>query len=213
MTDSAATLVPNISQIVAPVIMISACGLLCATLYSRLVAVATRIRDFQRERLKEIERFAAIREEDRETGVSAVSRIWLDELNAQLPRLMFRAIVTTVILILFLLCILCMILCSMVLAFNVLFPNLAVREGVPVGLFVFGAGLMVLGVVLALVELILAIQPLNGQHHFINKVQEIEVGWLFAKNIAERYSEKAPMLSQQDMPRLSHSVELGRMSI
>src|ERR1700722_2499399 len=40
-----------ISVSVAPVVIISACGLLCLAFYNRLAAIVSRLRAFQRERL------------------------------------------------------------------------------------------------------------------------------------------------------------------
>ncbi len=49
--------IPNWSQVislaVAPVVIISACGLLCLTFYNRLAFVVGRLRNLQRERLLE----------------------------------------------------------------------------------------------------------------------------------------------------------------
>src|SRR3954471_7414505 len=42
-----------ISAGVGPIIVISACGLLCSTFYNRMTNVITRLRAFQRERLAE----------------------------------------------------------------------------------------------------------------------------------------------------------------
>src|SRR5439155_5458231 len=42
-----------ISAGVGPIIVISACGLLCLAFYNRLAAVVTRLRSFHRERLHE----------------------------------------------------------------------------------------------------------------------------------------------------------------
>ena len=135
--------------------------------------------------------------------MSAVARIWLDELNSHIPRLLFRAKVTTVALVFFLLCILTMILCSLVLAFSVLLPEIELHDQVPVTLFVIGATSMIIGVCICIVELILAVAPLTSQHQFINKVQDIEIGWLVQSNVLEKYSDKAPMLSPRE--RISHS--------
>src|SRR3569833_1091681 len=44
-----------ISTGVGPIIVISACGLLCLAFYNRLAAVVTRLRSFHRERLHEQE--------------------------------------------------------------------------------------------------------------------------------------------------------------
>src|SRR3954447_10075072 len=47
-----------ISTGVGPIIVISACGLLCLAFYNRLAAVVTRLRSFHRERLHEQEALA-----------------------------------------------------------------------------------------------------------------------------------------------------------
>src|SRR3954467_3559041 len=47
-----------ISAGVGPIIVISACGLLCLAFYNRLAAVVTRLRAFDRERLHEQEALA-----------------------------------------------------------------------------------------------------------------------------------------------------------
>src|SRR5881392_2580958 len=47
-----------ISAGVGPIIVISACGLLCLAFYNRLAAIVTRLRGFQRERLHEQESLA-----------------------------------------------------------------------------------------------------------------------------------------------------------
>src|ERR1700734_448833 len=47
-----------ISSAVVPVVIISACGLLCLAFYNRMAAIVSRLRGFQRERLKEQDRIA-----------------------------------------------------------------------------------------------------------------------------------------------------------
>ena len=44
-----------ISASVVPVVIISACGLLCLAFYNRLAAIVSRLRSFQRKRLHEQE--------------------------------------------------------------------------------------------------------------------------------------------------------------
>src|SRR6476620_4889188 len=46
---------------VGPIIVISACGLLCLAFYNRLAAVVTRLRSFHREQLQEQEILARLR--------------------------------------------------------------------------------------------------------------------------------------------------------
>src|SRR3954463_2257703 len=52
-----ATIPTDLSRVVTagvgPIIVISACGLLCSTFYNRMTNVITRLRAFQRERLAE----------------------------------------------------------------------------------------------------------------------------------------------------------------
>src|SRR3954451_32322 len=55
-----------ISAGVGPIIVISACGLLCLAFYNRLAAVVTRLRSFHREQLHEQE--ALDREQDSATS-------------------------------------------------------------------------------------------------------------------------------------------------
>jgi len=50
---------PNIISVsVVPVVIISACGLLCLAFYGRLAALVARLRTFQREMLRGQERWA-----------------------------------------------------------------------------------------------------------------------------------------------------------
>ena len=58
---------------VGPIIVISACGLLCLALYNRLTAVVTRLRSFQRERLHEQESLARLRGEAASGGPAQAS--------------------------------------------------------------------------------------------------------------------------------------------
>jgi hypothetical protein len=210
MTDVAAV-TPAISQIVAPVIMISACGLFAATIYGRLAAVTGRTRDMQRARLTEIERFAKIPLENRELEVTQVSRIFLDDLVKEIPRLLIRASIMTASLILLLLCLMNMIACSLVLAFAVQFPMLVLGESLPVSLFILGAICMFLATVLAVPELILGITSIFKQNEFIQRVQDLEVRWLLdEQSIKHRSLDRVPMLQPRSA---GSSVDLTRISL
>src|SRR5438477_6549854 len=61
---------------VGPIIVISACGLLCLAFYNRLAAVVSRLRAFQRERLHEQEALSR----DRATAGDEVSVVRHQEL-------------------------------------------------------------------------------------------------------------------------------------
>src|SRR4051794_5507398 len=57
---------------VGPIIVISACGLLCLAFYNRLAAVVTRLRTFHRERLTEHEALAKVRASPQPDGGALV---------------------------------------------------------------------------------------------------------------------------------------------
>src|SRR5580765_5643914 len=61
-----------ISAGVGPIIVISACGLLCLAFYNRLAAVVTRLRLFDRERLVEHEALARQRRTESPDDIALV---------------------------------------------------------------------------------------------------------------------------------------------
>src|SRR6478735_6266049 len=81
---------PDLSKVVGvgvgPIIVISACGLLCSTFYNRITNVITRLRAFQRERLAEQNAL------DRETDEGVKSRRieLLALLETQTDKLVYR---------------------------------------------------------------------------------------------------------------------------
>src|SRR6185369_11893053 len=81
-----------LSAAVVPVVIISACGLLCLAFYNRLAAIVSRIRGFQRERMHEQEEYA------RALFSGKIDRVLLtrhhrvlDMLEAQTSRVIRRA--------------------------------------------------------------------------------------------------------------------------
>src|SRR5580700_6237520 len=72
-----------ISSAVVPVVIISACGLLCLAFYNRLAAIVSRLRAFQRERLMERDRL--------DKSPSPLGRELLDQLELQTERVRRRA--------------------------------------------------------------------------------------------------------------------------
>lgn len=128
-----------VSAGVGPIIVISACGLLCSAFYNRMTNVITRLRAFQRERLAEQTHL------DRETdpAMRAKRQELLAMLSSQTDSLVRRVhyIRRTIF------CILCtiasLVLCSMTLGLSVFVPGLIV---VAVTMFVLGLTLLLAGI-------------------------------------------------------------------
>src|SRR5450432_1244928 len=78
-----------ISASVVPVVIISACGLLCLAFYSRLAAIVSRLRAFQRERLHEQE--IADRDTSTDDADAARRRLLLAHLATQTSHVTRRA--------------------------------------------------------------------------------------------------------------------------
>ena len=209
MTEAVAAL-PAIGQIVAPVIMISASGLMASTMYGRLSAIIGRLRDMQRARLTEIERFAKMPEEERDTTITATEKLWLEDLCKQIPMLLIRASILTAVVVALLVCVGCQVCCSLVLAFEVMFPLLGLGERVPIVLFIIGAICMLLAAMLCVPELFLGLRPMYTQQDVINKVQYIEIGWLVTPPFLRPDIEKIGLVTQR---RTSVSMDAARMSL
>src|SRR5437763_8870679 len=75
-----------VSAGVGPIIVISACGLLCSTFYNRIANVITRLRAFQRERLAE----QALLDRETDDAARARRHELLAVLSAQTDSLMRR---------------------------------------------------------------------------------------------------------------------------
>src|SRR5436309_1492183 len=108
-----------ISVSVVPVVIISACGLLCLAFYNRLAAIVSRLRTFQRERLHEQERV-----DQRGGEPSDVSRAFLDLLEEQTLRVTRRARLIRLTLLFLLLAISMLIGCSLMLGLSVVLAQL-----------------------------------------------------------------------------------------
>jgi hypothetical protein len=152
----------TIQTCVAPVVMISANGLLCLAFYNRLSALANRSRAMNKERFDLAIRLGTLAA-DRPTEAAGLrQRVEiLDELGHQL---LARAGWVRATLVCLLLSVLCMLGCSLSLGLVPLAPAMARAALV---LFVGGTLVMMLGVATAIHELRLALHPLTFEHQRI----------------------------------------------
>jgi hypothetical protein len=156
-----------ISASVVPVVIISACGLMCLAFYNRLAAIVSRLRAFQRERLE------AQEEADRvapgmpnaNAGEAARLDLLLQHLSLQTSRVMRRARLIRLTLSFLLLAIALLIMCSLLLGLSVELPRATLAAGV-----LFAAGLlsMLISVTLALLELQGALEPAELESKFVS---------------------------------------------
>jgi hypothetical protein len=151
----------TIQALVAPVVMISANGLLCLAFYNRLSAVINRSRTINKERFDLLARLSAMPADSRRSPeaehVGRRTEI-LDELGHQLFE---RAWWLRGTLISLLVTVLCMLACSLALGLS---PLGAWFDWAALGLFVVGVLVMMLGVLMAIQELRIALEPLLYEH-------------------------------------------------
>ena len=161
-----------ISAGVGPIIVISACGLLCLAFYNRLAAVITRLRAFHRERLQE--QSALSRERNsanpneaqvvRHQEILGMLQVQSDSVGrrARLIRRCLQCLLMTII---------CLSLCSIAVGFSVAWPA-ALYVAVP--LFILGLLLLIAGVAYAMIELRLALDPIELESRFVTELAQLE---------------------------------------
>jgi hypothetical protein len=157
-----------ISAGVGPIIVISACGLLCLAFYNRLAAVVTRLRSFHRERLNEQEALAHERAKEQPDPIALVRhQEILGMLHVQTQHVTRRAHLLRNTLGCLLLTIICLALCSLAVGLSAVWPA-AMYAAVP--LFVVGILLLVIGVIFAMVEMKHALDPIELESQFVTEL-------------------------------------------
>ncbi len=147
-----------IAMLVAPVVMISACGLLCLAFYNRLATIVSRLRVFHAEQLvlrEKLEAAPAAAEGIRKR-IAIVSR--------QIEEDMSRARLVRNTLLCLVICILCMILCSLSLGLSLL---VIFMTTLALAFFISGQISMVLSMVFAILELTRALTPIALESDFV----------------------------------------------
>jgi len=145
-----------ISVSVVPVVIISACGLLSLAFYGRLAALVTRLRLFQREMLKEQEKWA-------KEGTGDHQQL-LEVLRTQTLQVTQRARLIRRALLFFLTAVAILIVCSLTLVTSWFFPPAAFFAAV---LFVLGLLSMLGGVISAMLELRESLEQVELEGRFV----------------------------------------------
>jgi hypothetical protein len=147
---------------VGPIIVISACGLLCSTFYTRITNVIVRLRAIQRERMTEESHLL------RETDPAARARRHelLGILGTQTDSLVRRIRVIRRTLFCLLSTIVAMVLCSLLLGLSMVVPSLI---GWSVGFFILGLTMLLGAMAFAMVDLTIAIQPVVMESEYVTR--------------------------------------------
>jgi hypothetical protein len=163
-----------ISAGVGPIIVISACGLLCLAFYNRLAAVVTRLRAFDRERLVEQESLARQTKSPSPDELAMIRhRELIGMLEVQTRHVIRRAHFIRRTLGCLLLTIICLALCSLSLGLSTLLTNLSKLLTIAAAtLFVAGLLLLVTGVIFAMIEMRYALDPVELESRFVRDVVE-----------------------------------------
>jgi len=168
---------PNIISVsVVPVVIISACGLLSLAFYGRLAAMVARLRIFQREMLREQEKWAKEGQGDHQ--------LLLELLRTQTLQVTKRARLIRSALLFFLVAVALLIVCSLTLALSWFFPLATYFAAV---FFVLGLLSMLAGVVSAIMELRGSLEQVELEGRFVFHAVEpslndsrLESGEIFA---------------------------------
>ncbi len=152
-----------VSAGVGPIIVISACGLLCSTFYNRITNVIVRLRAIQRERLveetnlmREIEPAARARREE-----------MLGILGVQTDSLVRRIRIIRGTLFCLLSTIIAMVLCSLLIGLSMI--NSALIGWSSVAFFILGLVLLIVPMAFALMDLMIAIQPVVMESEYVTR--------------------------------------------
>jgi hypothetical protein len=163
--DMAGT-VEIIHTLVAPVVMISAQGLICLALYNRLAAVVGRLRVFSRENFNTQTRLDGLSPEQQEGALSRRLRARLATLNGQYSGVLRRARLLRKALILLQTAVLAMLICTMLLGLSLALPGVEGWSLVP---FFVGVLATSGAIVLSIRELAVALDPVRAERAALRK--------------------------------------------
>jgi len=154
-----------ISAGVGPIIVISACGLLCLALYNRLDAMVTRLRNFHREWLREQEELVHQRFSPNPDPMAVIRhQEILGMIQVQTGLVAGRAHLLRHAIGSLLLTIICLSACSLTLGLATRWPGFLYPAET---LFVIGLVILIVGIGFAMLELRQALQSIEQEGHFV----------------------------------------------
>ena len=150
-----------ITSSVVPVVIISACGLLCLAFYNRLSVVVTRLRSLQRERLAEYKELL------KENGLKEESEQFLHFLEEQTVDVLKRAHYLRNCIFCLISCISALVVTSLVIGLSVVFSFLEIFALI---FFIMGLFLLLYGLSFAVREIKIALNPIKMESGFVQRL-------------------------------------------
>lgn len=171
--DSMFPALETIQSFVAPVVVISANGLLCLAFYNRMASVISRLRTINKERFDLHARLSTLTDDDPDSAHPGYLKHRVEILDELGHQLFDRVRVIRDSLIFLLVTVLCMLGCSLALGLAPAFPQMG---SVALVLFVSGVVIMILGVARAIQELRMTLSTLLFEHDMLEKLPEEQPG-------------------------------------
>ena len=151
-----------ISAAIGPVVIMSACGLLCSTFYTRISNVIMRLRVFQRERLAE----QSALDKESDPRIRKRRQDLLAVLATQTTMMIHRVRLIRTTLFCLLTTILCLATSSLSLGLSVLLQPALYPA---VALFILGLLSLMAGILFAILDLRLAVRPVVLEADYVSK--------------------------------------------
>lgn len=156
-----------ITSSVVPVVIISACGLLCLAFYNRLAVIVTRLRSLQRERLAEYKELFRLEEKGGTKLLKQETEQFLHFLEGQTAEVFKRARYLRNCIFSLIICIFSLVLTSLMIGLSIFFPSLDILV---LGFFVLGLLFLLYGLVFAILEIKIALNPIKVESGFVQKL-------------------------------------------
>lgn len=160
-----------IPSAVVPVVIISACGLLCLTFYNRLAFIVTRLRALQRERLAEYKELFRLEETHQSELARQETSHFLRFLEHQTVDVLKRAQYLRNCLLCLILSIFSLIITSLTIGLSLIYPPL---EFFVLLFFVLGLLLLLNGLYFALREILISLKPIQMESEFVQRLIKYE---------------------------------------
>ncbi|HEY8748394.1 MAG TPA: DUF2721 domain-containing protein [Tepidisphaeraceae bacterium] len=152
---------------IAPVVIISACALLCLAFYNRLAAIIARLRAVQRERLVLQERFNSMTSTEIERCTGLHHTTMLESLAEQTAGIERRAKLIQATLLCLLSAILALVLCSLLNGFTIVWPGGAYAAAM---MFFVGMLLLFSAITCAFREMLAALEPAQLETQIVGEL-------------------------------------------
>lgn len=160
-----------ISSAVVPVVIISACGLLCLALYNRLAVILARLRVLQRERFLEYKELFRSEAEKKPTLLRNEIEQYLHFLESQVADILKKAHYVRIALGALVSAIASLLLCSLSIALSLFYQVFAFAVIV---FFILGLLLMLYALYFAFAEIRVSLRPIQMESAFLQKLLKMQ---------------------------------------